>query len=152
MEYQQLFKELKSVFDPGKEQVSYEGINIIRQDFSSVGYHILPGKESYTCKLHDATFHEVPSAETRQLSPLELSDTNILENKYFPYYIVAPDSSGSYDRAILLLHGLNEKGWDKYLPWAWQLAASTRRPVILFPHSFPHAAGSCCLVRHQAYG
>lgn len=136
MEYQELHKNLKEAFNRDKELVSYKGINIIRQGFSSVGYHILPGKENYACKLHRVTFHEDPAPETRRLSPLELNDTDIRENKYFPYYVVAPDSKTSYGNAVILLHGLNEKSWAKYLPWAWQLADTMQRPVILFPIAF----------------
>lgn len=136
MEYQELYKNLKETFNRGEGPVCYKGIRITRQDFSSVGYHILPGKENYTCKLHHVTFHENPVSEIRRLSPLELSDADILENKYFPYYIVAPDTKISYKNAIILLHGLNEKSWYKYLPWAWQLAHTMQRPVILFPIAF----------------
>ncbi|MCF7944709.1 MAG: DUF6051 family protein, partial [Spirochaetia bacterium] len=39
-------------------------------------------------------------------------------------------------RAILLLHGLNERSWNKYYPWAHRLASLTGRPVILFPTAF----------------
>jgi pimeloyl-ACP methyl ester carboxylesterase len=41
-----------------------------------------------------------------------------------------------YDAATVLLHGLNEKSWNKYLPWAARLAEQTGRPVILFPIAF----------------
>ncbi len=34
---------------------------------------------------------------------------------------------------IILLHGLNERTWDKYILWALRLASDTRKPVILFP-------------------
>jgi hypothetical protein len=40
------------------------------------------------------------------------------------------------DKAILLLHGLNECSWEKYLPWAEQLALKTGKAVILFPIAF----------------
>jgi hypothetical protein len=40
------------------------------------------------------------------------------------------------DAFILLLHGLNERNWDKYLIWAEYLAIKTRKPVILFPIAF----------------
>jgi len=40
------------------------------------------------------------------------------------------------DTAILLLHGLNERGWEKYLPWAHRLLKQTGQPLILFPHAF----------------
>lgn len=38
--------------------------------------------------------------------------------------------------AILLLHGLNERSWSKYIQWATALASGTGRPVVLFPLSW----------------
>ncbi|MDM8001723.1 MAG: DUF6051 family protein [Bacteroidota bacterium] len=38
--------------------------------------------------------------------------------------------------AIILLHGLNERGWSKYIQWATRLAAGTGRPVVLFPLAY----------------
>jgi len=38
--------------------------------------------------------------------------------------------------AIILLHGLNERGWGKYIQWGTRLAAGTGRPVILFPLAY----------------
>jgi hypothetical protein len=35
-----------------------------------------------------------------------------------------------------LLHGLNERSWDKFLPWAARLVESTARAVILMPIAF----------------
>ena len=35
-----------------------------------------------------------------------------------------------------MLHGLNERKWDKYLAWAHYLAEETGKPVIIFPTSF----------------
>jgi hypothetical protein len=37
---------------------------------------------------------------------------------------------------LLLFHGLNEKDWHKYLPWAHQLALTTGKAVLLFPIAF----------------
>ena len=38
--------------------------------------------------------------------------------------------------AIILLHGLNERGWSKYIQWATRLASGTGRPVVLFPLAY----------------
>lgn len=65
-----------------------------------------------------------------------ISDDCVEENKQFHYTIFTPDKQKRYSRAILLLHGLNERSWDKYLPWAETLAVNTRLPVILFPIAF----------------
>ncbi len=45
------------------------------------------------------------------------------------------NSSGSRG-AIILLHGLNERSWNKYIQWAVRLSADTGRPVVLFPLAY----------------
>ena len=65
-----------------------------------------------------------------------LPDLQIQENSTFDYYVLTPKNSPSFDKAILLLHGLNERSWDKYLPWAEALVQATGKPVILFPIAF----------------
>lgn len=70
------------------------------------------------------------------LSKEEPVECNIL----FDYKIVLPqgEADGSLEptsNAILLLHGLNERSWDKYLPWAEYLAKKLNRAIILFPLS-----------------
>jgi pimeloyl-ACP methyl ester carboxylesterase len=73
------------------------------------------------------------------LSPSEfcsLSDDNIEENKRFVYTVFVPQGVVQSGEAILLLHGLNERSWEKYLPWAEQLANRTGRAIILFPIAF----------------
>ncbi len=49
--------------------------------------------------------------------------------------LVQPGESRSRG-AIILLHGLNERGWNKYIQWGAALAEGTGRPVILFPHAW----------------
>ena len=63
-------------------------------------------------------------------------DDNIEENNAFDYTVFVHKGVVRTDRAILLLHGLNERSWEKYLPWAEELAVKTRRAVILFPIAF----------------
>jgi hypothetical protein len=57
-------------------------------------------------------------------------------NTRFTYPIVKPAVSGKSLDIIILLHGLNERIWDKYLPWAHTLAENTGKAVILFPIAF----------------
>ncbi|MDR1592372.1 MAG: DUF6051 family protein [Prevotellaceae bacterium] len=73
------------------------------------------------------------------ISPPEfcsVSDDNIKENNLFTYTVFVHKGVVQADKAILLLHGLNERSWEKYLPWAEKLAVGTGRPVILFPIAF----------------
>ena len=78
---------------------------------------------------------------------LESADRDVMENRSFRYSVFLPSGHGSddprtdgasarFDRAILLLHGLNERSWRKYLPWAHRLVERTGVPVILFPIAF----------------
>ena len=65
-----------------------------------------------------------------------IPDNNIQENKSFSYTIFTPKGSQKTNQAILLLHGLNERNWDKYLTWAEYLSLATGKAVILFPRAF----------------
>jgi pimeloyl-ACP methyl ester carboxylesterase len=65
-----------------------------------------------------------------------LSDDNIEENRTFTYTVFVPKGEIKMNKAILLLHGLNERNWEKYLPWAEHLATKTGKAVILFPIAF----------------
>lgn len=57
-------------------------------------------------------------------------------NSNFTYPIFLPHGEKKYDKVIILLHGLNERSWMKYMPWAYDLANSTNSAVILFPISY----------------
>ncbi|MDR0412420.1 MAG: DUF6051 family protein [Dysgonamonadaceae bacterium] len=73
------------------------------------------------------------------LLPDEFGDNKddfINENKSFSYSVFTPSGKCKTDKAILLLHGLNERSWKKYLIWAEYLANKTGKPVILFPIAF----------------
>lgn len=65
-----------------------------------------------------------------------VTDDHIEENKTFNYTVFAPSGKEKRDKAIIFLHGLNERTWEKYLTWAEYLVASTGKPVILFPIAF----------------
>ena len=63
-------------------------------------------------------------------------DEKINENKTFLYPVFMPGGVKKAEKAILLLHGLNERNWNKYLTWAEYLCSKTGKPVILFPIAF----------------
>lgn len=64
------------------------------------------------------------------------SDATITENHSFEYPVFLPSGKRQFDKSIMLLHGLNERNWNKYLPWAEFLCLQTGKPVILFPIAF----------------
>lgn len=63
-------------------------------------------------------------------------DEKINENLFFQYPVFLHRNTKRTDKAILLLHGLNERNWSKYLTWAECLCRETGKPVILFPIAF----------------
>ena len=67
---------------------------------------------------------------------IKVPDEDIPENKSFSYPVFKSAGSAKNQRAIILLHGLNERNWNKYLVWAYYLVSKTGRPVILFPIAF----------------
>jgi len=64
------------------------------------------------------------------------NDRQIAENMEFDYPVFIPKGVKKTDKAILLIHGLNERFWNKYLCWAEYLCKNTGKPVILFPIAF----------------
>jgi pimeloyl-ACP methyl ester carboxylesterase len=110
MEYTKSYNELKSVFTVENRKISIPGSDI-----------------------------EIYNIDFRSDEPLiEFSNKNdrlIAENHTFSYPVFKPRNTKS-DKVILLLHGLNERSWVKYLVWAYLLAQNTDSWVILFPISF----------------
>ncbi len=133
--------------------------------FESFSYNILPGEEVYRCNEHNRTFKNIPEQRSTPDTPnlnriLNLDDSKIKENVTFNYSIFQsykpekekPAKDKKKDKkvkekkrkpkkikskgVIILLHGLNEKDWTKYLPWAKKLAESTHKTVVLFPIAF----------------
>ena len=110
MEYTQQFKKLQSAFTNCQKEINIpdSGIKIYNIEFRS-----------------DSALNGF----------VNKNDTHIKENISFSYPIFSPVDKNS-DKVILLLHGLNERSWVKYLVWAFFLAESTGSYVILFPISF----------------
>ena len=64
------------------------------------------------------------------------TDLVIGENIEFSYPVFIPSEQQQTSEAILILHGLNERNWSKYLTWAEHLCSETGKAVILFPIAF----------------
>lgn len=103
-------------------------------------------------ELEDSKMHIVPmlfreqerNKEFQELSLLvpegseycNSPDATIIENKQFNYPVFIVDKNRKARECIILLHGLNERNWDKYLPWAKTLCQQTGKAVLLFPIAF----------------
>ena len=110
MEYTKKNNELRSVFDPDKNEIKIPGsdIRIVNLDFISDSI-----SNGFSNK----------------------NDVSISENITFSYPVFVPANCDS-KKVIILLHGLNERSWIKYLAWAYYLSLNTGSYVILFPISF----------------
>jgi hypothetical protein len=96
------------------------------------------------------------SQHTRRLRP---DDQGEAENVAFALPLVVPRRPGPFERAIIILHGLNESEYRKFFPWACTLA-SAGFPVAMFPLTFlvnrrprrwmSHAETQRCLRERQA--
>lgn len=140
--YPELYNLMKKNFASAEREITVPGleVKISRNKFHSKSTAILPGRNSYTCKKHGISFEEESSIggepETEERRVLEIQDSDILCNEEFDYIIIDEEKERTSQSAIILFHGLNEKKWDKYLPWAYRLLKNTGKPVILFPLAF----------------
>jgi len=120
-EYHRLMEEAFSL-DARESSIRECGITYKTYSFSSGYSRHLPGNLK-------------ASKQERDLLS-SISDSEIPENNRFRYPVFLPEGVKTVDRAIILLHGLNERSWDKYLPWARELVERTGYGVVLFPISF----------------
>jgi len=122
MNYTQLYQLLKTQFSPGVATL------IPGEE------RLLLSSESFHSKLGDSKRSACTNPSLPELFNIENQTNN--PNKDFTYPVFYPSDALKNDKCIILLHGLNERSWDKYLPWGYQLAKNTRRPVILFPIAY----------------
>ena len=135
MEYYQLHNRLKEAFDTHTDIAIPElGVRITHAPFFSEGAkYYLPGSEHLFCKEHNLAF---TSQSGHAQDDLDWIDYEVECNIHFTYHIVQPLDKRKSDGVIIVFHGLNEKKWDKYLPWAYALSKRTGKAVILFPIAF----------------
>ncbi len=117
-------------------------LELVSYPFSSANWRVHPAEDARNT---DSAYRDIvsehierfPYSERNFFHRLQPSDRDVPENLRFRYPVFVPKpATARFDRAIVLLHGLNEKSWSKYLPWAHRLAEQTGRPVILFPIAF----------------
>lgn len=136
MHYYEIYEHLSSAIEEEVDkQLPHLGIDISWKSFISAGVSVLPGWGDHICELHQTRFENTDaSVDTTSYPSLDIKDHVIDSNRNFKYPIVT--SNGRNTGTIILLHGLNEKKWDKYMPWAYALAKKTGRAVVLFPIAF----------------
>lgn len=140
MHYSEIHALLKERF-PGPEEkmicIPELDLKIIRCPFGSEkASAFLSGSERLFCEQHDVEFADQAVPGPHSDDGVNSSDFDIRCNKYFNYYIVRNNDDTRAGGCIFLFHGLNEKHWDKYLPWAYAIARRTGKAIILFPIAF----------------
>lgn len=123
MDYTDRFNGLKGIFSLSTRETPIPGSSIDITVHNFISTTSLAPPCGYLTEAFDTT-------------RFASEDSRIEENTRFSYPIFAPRTGGKYRSAVVLLHGLNERSWAKYLPWAYYLAERLNRPVILFPISF----------------
>ncbi|MBI5470942.1 MAG: hypothetical protein HY961_01210 [Ignavibacteriae bacterium] len=142
MTYCQNYHLLKRIFNQCDEvtRIPDSSVEMIHSSFVSESQRLLPGATSYSCDAHRLVFDGEDSLEDTGLPThireLSLADAHFTANREFRYTIFKPADGRKADRVILLLHGLNERHWYKYLPWAQKLVELTGHAVCLFPIAF----------------
>jgi hypothetical protein len=108
-----------------------EGAEVFRLHFHSAEGPSLVGQPGYRCEAHGLAFDGEASAEG-------IGDCAVAENLEFRYPFLRGHQPGQERsrHVIVMLHGLNERSWSKYVPWAFQLWRTTGASVALFPLSF----------------
>ena len=124
MGYTKDYRALGKAFSLDKSDENMQG--------SGISYRTFSFRSDSTQHLPDLS--QMPDVEKDFLSGL--ADNEIKENINFRYPVFLPEGYSQTNRVIILLHGLNEKSWDKYLPWARELVLRTGHAVVLFPISF----------------
>lgn len=139
MLYHDIYMLLKQSFSQKQDNSFVPELDIAMSHYSFTSAdakQMLPGSDSLFCSKHDHAFDDVEPGGTGENTIVDVTDHEINENNSFKYTIVRKAGQERANGAIILLHGLNEKTWDKYLPWAYKLTQDTGKAVILFPIAF----------------
>lgn len=109
------------------------GVDLFDLLFESGHNQYLLGHSGYRCEEHCLDF----PGEATVASP---EDSCIERNMRFRYPLVREALHGKmptrHRHALILLHGLNERSFSKYIPWAYHLWHSLSIPVVMFPLTF----------------
>jgi len=124
MIYTEKYHQLKSHFSPEADKMLFPD-----SDITCNWVRFESGNTSELAEERELHFHRLSGLNSR-------ADEEIVENRVFSYPVFKNSGSAKSQKAIILLHGLNERNWNKYLVWAHYLVSKTGRPVILFPIAF----------------
>ncbi|MEN8123863.1 MAG: DUF6051 family protein [Bacteroidota bacterium] len=143
MNYNQSSSVLKEAFlsikSENKKKIELDNIEIYKYDFHSSFHNLLPGNIQYRCDKHDLNFEDTISYNNH-IEGIDKSvnkkDVFVEENIDFNYFLLKPKNNKPVKKVIFLFHGLNEKSWDKYLPWGEAISERTQSAIVFFPIAF----------------
>lgn len=137
MNYQDLYRSFKDKTNYSDERIQTEHKLVIRNfSFRSRTRFPLPAGFDDVEGSIVAAYPNSQAEKDEALILINQSDQEIEENLDFRYHMIMPSNMGRARNVIMMFHGLNEKYWTKYLPWAAYLAQKTDRAVLLFPIAF----------------
>jgi len=140
MNYNELYEVLRDRFENKSTFETVDDLNLTIETihFDSQKTDLLHGSPKYSCEKHNREFNhnEDKSHIFYGLPSVDAKDFDIECNKTFDYYILKRADIEQTEGTIIFFHGLNEKRWDKYLPWAYELSQRTNKAVVLYPIAF----------------
>lgn len=139
MQYYKLYDTLKALYNTEQDYIECSAleIEICNYDFiSKKGKKVLFGSDDLNCGLHQVDYTEETSSALIDDHLLGCPDFEVSENEKFKISVIKTKDFQPANGVIVMFHGLNEKKWDKYLPWAYKLTKHTGKAVVLFPISF----------------
>ncbi len=142
--YKKLYGLMGEKFNLQKDRITIPELNqeIYNIDFNSPVHDELPQEDAHIKKnpaflaLLKYYLSRSVAANREIFNSLKTPDKDIEENNKFRFPFLKPGGRKKCRGAIILLHGLNERSWQKYLPWASRLADETGKGIILFPLAF----------------
>jgi len=129
LDYFEQNNHLKGLFDIRKEKIMLNDFNSSIYNFN---FH-----SSSSNNLEDFSYQSDDDfSDLKKEFLFNQADVEIEENINFNYIVVKNSSTTRAKDVIFLFHGLNERLWQKYLPWALTLHKLTGKAVVLFPIAF----------------
>ncbi|MDP4188242.1 MAG: DUF6051 family protein [Bacteroidota bacterium] len=123
MDYLDRYNYFRKVYNEHEDQINIadSNLSLLNLNFKTKNNHV---------------FYVKDKIKNHFVRKLFKRDSRIKENRAFRYPMIKHQNGKKSDSFIILLHGLNEKDWTKYFPWAFYMAEQTGRDVMLFPISF----------------
>jgi hypothetical protein len=139
MKYTDSYLKFRELFSLEKSRIEFGSTEMQKYLFHSQSHTILPGNDSYRCKIHDLNFddsisyfNDIGTVE----EAIHVKDASVEENRNFNFHILTPKNSKPIKKITLFFHGFNEKYWEKYLPWGEAICEKTQSAIVFFPIAF----------------